>query len=142
LWQASDGAPLKILQQQGADVRCLDFSPDGHTLATGSADGVVRLWDVDDVAANRTIEIRDGEGTVWSVAFSPDGAYLAIAGRAPTIWVVQAQDGKVLQALNTHRREMRQVLFQGMASLMASGAENTTMFWFGYGVPTPTPIKP
>jgi hypothetical protein len=47
-----------------------------------------------------------------------------------------------LQELNTHRREMRQVLFQSTASLMAAGEENTTMFWYGYGVPTPTPIKP
>ena len=61
------------------------FSPDGRTLAAGTNDGAVQLWDT----ANRNWFASLSAGSnnpVYSVAFSPDGRTLA-AG---------TNDGKVL----------------------------------------------
>ena len=55
------------------------FSPDGDTLATGSQDGTVRLWDVADPAHPHLLgsPMTGGTHSIGSVAFSPDGRTLA-----------------------------------------------------------------
>ncbi|HEX5268941.1 MAG TPA: serine/threonine-protein kinase, partial [Gemmataceae bacterium] len=81
LWDVTTGKPLAVLEHQNS-VGAVAFSPDGHIALTGSEDGTARLWDVPSgkpgaVLRHRTtdevVAVRRGEGSVYAVAFSPDG---------------------------------------------------------------------
>ncbi|MFI6455614.1 WD40 repeat domain-containing protein [Streptosporangium amethystogenes] len=64
------------------DINAVAFSPDGRTLASGNANGTVRLWDV---ARKTIVATLDHSDTVFAVAFSPDGRTLASAGWDKTV---------------------------------------------------------
>jgi WD40 repeat protein len=63
------------------------FSPDGGTLASGSQDGTVRLWDAASGAERRTLQGHIQP--VYCLSFSPDGHILASGdGRTVHLWDV------------------------------------------------------
>lgn len=93
-WDIADpAAPRLLASTEVKPTYSLAFSPDGKTFASGHDDGPVQLWDVGDpgrFAEPRVLPV--GDGTVWSLAFTPDGRTL-VAAQGPdsssvTLWDV------------------------------------------------------
>ena len=89
----TENTPLSSPFAVGVVANAVAFSPPGHVLGTGSADGAVRLWDVADPAHSRLLSqpLTGSSGAVVdSVAFSPDGHTLASgdADGAVRLWDV------------------------------------------------------
>jgi WD40 repeat protein len=91
-------APLPVLDDKpvlqvdangpSSAVTALAFSVDGKTLYSAGLDKAVRVWTLrgDKFILSKTIRVPIGPGTggaINALAVSPDGAWLAVAGRAP-----------------------------------------------------------
>ncbi|MGL4498077.1 MAG: WD40 repeat domain-containing protein, partial [Planktothrix sp.] len=65
------------------------FSPDGRTLASGSFDKKIKLWDVH--SQGQIATLTGHSSFVMSVAFSPDGRTLASCSEDKTIKLWRAR---------------------------------------------------
>ncbi|MGP8239863.1 MAG: protein kinase domain-containing protein [Limisphaerales bacterium] len=79
-----DGGTARQLAGYLDFVSGLSFSPDGMTLATGSADGNIRLWNTATGESEASWPAHMG-GT-YDVSFSPDGRTLASIGESLRLW--------------------------------------------------------
>ena len=77
-------APQLVLDTGGhmAPVTGLAFTPDSKQLVSASNDRTVRVWDMDTGRTARIIrgESAPGWGSIYAMALSPDGRWLAVGG--------------------------------------------------------------
>jgi WD40 repeat protein len=97
------------------------FSPDGDLLATGDAEGGLRLWQVAD--GQPLMKFEGHLGWVWSVAFSADGKTLASCSSDKTIRLWDIKTGQCLQVLEGHISSVWSVAFSADGQLLASGGD-------------------
>ncbi len=81
--QIDSGKEVKILSGHLSIVRSVAISTDGKTMASGSDDNTIKVWDIASGAELKTLSGHTGR--VASVAFSPDGKLLASGSGDETI---------------------------------------------------------
>lgn len=106
----------------------LSFSPDGKTLAAGSWDGAVRLWEV--ASGKELAQLSKQQGPVRSVAFSPDGKLLAYGGEGSQIVLWDVATTKEVRRLKGHRGPITFIGFSPDGKLLASKSyDHTLRLW-------------
>ena len=112
------------LQGHSREVRTVAFSPDGETIASGSADSTVILWDV---ATRRIIATLRNTHLVRSVAFSPDGATLAVGSnsKAVDMWDIATQ--RKIGTFGGHRNLVTSLAFSPDGTTLATGSQDRTI---------------
>lgn len=107
----------------------LALDADGTHMATGDADGIVKIWDVRTRQLLRTLE-KDIYG-INALAFSPSGKTLLSAGKAGwSIKLFDAATGQRIREFKGHSGEVRCVAFSPDGRLVASGGSDShIMLW-------------
>lgn len=119
-----------ILDQPVGHLYSLDFSPDGHFLAAGGRDGVIRVWDVNRQEVIRTI--TGPRGTVASLRFSPDGRQLLSGSWDGSVILWSTGTWEKIKTLPGHTDEVYAVAFSPDGSSLASaGWDQTIKVWKG-----------
>ncbi len=128
--------PRKRLVSGEVNVRAIDFSPDGATLAAGGDGGRIRIWDIDTVRkevaeAPRTI-LQAHNGSIWTLAFSRDGEILASGAEDDLVhlWDVSRLGEAALQPLRRlkgHKSWIRSCRFTPDGQMLATAAEDKTV---------------
>ena len=103
-------------------------SPDGSTIAVGTASDEIRMWD----AATGTALRRFAGHTDWvySVVFGRGGTLLASASDDQTVRIWDVRTGDLLRTLTGHLRRVRVVAFSPDGAAVAStGDDQTVRIW-------------
>jgi dipeptidyl aminopeptidase/acylaminoacyl peptidase len=119
------GKELTTLKGHTAGVSSVSYSPDGKTLASGSSDHTVKLWDVK--TGNELATLKGHTNAVHSVAYSPDGKTLASGSSDHTIKLWEAKTGKELATLKGPT--MSPLVFSPDGKALASGETNALKLW-------------
>jgi WD40 repeat protein/transcriptional regulator with XRE-family HTH domain len=117
-----------VLTSHAGPVDSVAFSRDGTTLATGNADGTVRLWDV--ATRRQTATLAGPAGPVNAVAFSRDGTTLATGNADGTIRLWDVATRRQIAALTGPTGPVNSVAFSPDGTPLATGnADGTIRLW-------------
>ena len=116
-WELPEGATTRLGK---GSIREIQYAPDGRTLASGSRDNTIRLWDP--VTGEQEQTLAGNTNSVLSVAFSPDGRTLASGAVDKTVCLWDAVAGEQKQILTGHTDSVSSVAFSPDGRTLASGS--------------------
>jgi hypothetical protein len=148
IWQmggpkASDGlGPVRLLphgagpkDKKNKDVTTLEWSSDGQFLATGSYDGVARVWSRQGSLVHT---LRSHKGPIFSLKWNKKGNYLLSGSYDKTtiVWDVSTDNGRVEQQFNDHQAPALDVDWKDDTTF-ASCSTDKTVHICRVGMPRP-----
>ncbi|KAL4167944.1 hypothetical protein KRP22_011351 [Phytophthora ramorum] len=127
MWAVNSLSNVVTFEGHAAPVTALGFSENGYHLASGSEDGVVKLWDLRKATSFFELDLKKEQpklklGAIHSVNFDASGSHLAVAS-AQTVQVlkeVSKNQWEVVKTLSDHKAAVTGAQFAPDSSFLAS----------------------
>lgn len=113
-----------------AGVSCLAWAPDSKTLATGSDDKVIRLWDRvtgrpktavrKSKAGQWTVVLRGHHNYIHCLAFSPKGNMIVSGSYDEAVFLWDVRAGRLMRSLPAHSDPVSGIDFSPDGTLVVS----------------------
>jgi WD40 repeat protein len=121
LWRLCGGSHHD-LRGHSAGITCTAYSPDGRLIASGDAEGSVRLWDAGTQRERRTL--AGPRGAVNALAFDLKGKRVAAAGDDRVVRVWDVETGRELIRFGGHKGAVAAAAFHPTADRVVSGSDD------------------
>ncbi len=130
IWNLKSGALLQTIAAHKDWVKTLAISPNGQTLASGSADKTIRLWNMNNGSRMLTIA---GPGAHWgpvnTLAFTPDGQRLASGSDDNTIKIWDIRSGTRLRTIQVGAGVNAVAFTPDGRRIISAANDNTVKIW-------------
>jgi WD40 repeat protein len=125
VWEADTGEQLLYYRGHKRSVRDAVFNQDGTMIASGSWDKTLQIWES---RTGKIIEKQILDGKLWSIAFSPDDRYVAVASENNPIKVWDRDSKKWRKSIKGHNGRVNKILFI-VDGLISAGDDQTCQWW-------------
>ncbi len=129
LWKVSAGRPYRTIDDSVEGIFVLVFSPDSRLLAAGGFESKVRIHDGRSGDLLQVLDVPGGDTRAMAFS-SPNGGYLAAAGRGGCIRIWSTVSGQQVQDWKGHRLRVNAIAWSPDGKRLASGGdERNILIW-------------
>ena len=99
IWDVTTGKSIQTFRGHSDVVRSIAYSPNGNSIASGSEDATVKLWDVNTGNCTKTF-YHDFE--IYCITYSSNGNQVASTGQENVVRIWDIDTGICTNTLNGH----------------------------------------